>query len=267
MGEQGREVRSISSHLSFKMQRKNAVRSVAIQGGAFLAMVPARSPVRGRTGRAAVRITGTRFALTGIYAAGRVYFRHQVMAPGTGGIMKLRESLEPGLERQGPRLLLIQPRPHRLPSALSQQTCAEERHVAAQEAQRPTFQFHRGNLTGPLGSSVHTPSNQLWGGVTLHERGSWCREGGIRGITPRNVCHFTLISRWCASHCEKYLSSSVLSLPLKYPDIFHLSSLSLAHNHLALEADNKKGCPRKYLLGHQDIEHLFPVLVDLKQQS
>lgn len=92
-------------------------------------------------------------------------------------------------------------------------------------------------------------------------------KGVFVGSPPETFAMFTLISRWCASHCEKYLSSSVLSLPLKYPDIFHLSSLSLAHNHLALEADNKKGCPRKYLLGHQDIEHLFPVLVDLKQQS
>lgn len=51
MGEQVREVRSISSYLSFKMQRKNAVRGVAIQGGeAFLVVVPARSPVRVRTG-------------------------------------------------------------------------------------------------------------------------------------------------------------------------------------------------------------------------
>lgn len=104
--------------------------------------------------------------------------------------MKLRESLEPGLESQGPRLLLILPRLHRLPSPLSQQTCAEEPHVAAQESQRPAFQFHRGNLPGPLGSSVHTPSNQLRGGVTLHEYGIWCREGGIRGVTPRNICHF-----------------------------------------------------------------------------
>lgn len=137
------------------------------------------------------------------------------MAPGTGSIMEL------GLERQGPRLLLIRPRLHRLPSLLSQQTCAEERHVAAQEAQRPILQFHRGNLTGPLGSSVLTPSNQLWGGVMLHERSSWCREGGICGITPRNNCHFYPDQRWCASNCEKYLSSSLLSLPLKYPDIFH----------------------------------------------
>ena len=64
--------------------------------------------------------------------------------------------------------------------------------------------------------------------------GSGCRGGEMRlGITRRDI---HLRQQMVCSRLQQYLRSSLLSFPFNCPDTFHLSSPSLTHSHLALEA-------------------------------
>lgn len=177
--------------------------------------------------------------------------------------MTRREGLEPDLESHGQRLLLIRPRGPRVSWAqrvsslwLSQQPWAHEPQTAAPEAQGPIFQSRRGDRMGQRGSSVHTPSDQLPGAVTLHGCGSWCRERRRFLGSPRET-FAVLFSGWCASNCEN-IREAVYCHFLSNIQVFSMCSVT---NPQSLEADNITGCPQKYLLGHQGIKHLFPGLV------
>lgn len=195
---------------------------------------------------------------------GEGLFRHQVMAPGTGGIgrawSQAWKARDQGCCSSCPVLIACLPRSHSKPVQRSHVWLLKRLRGPFSNSTGEIRPVHLGHVSKPLLISYGVESR-----CTSVAAGA--EKGVLVGSPPETFVIFTLISRWCASNCEKYLSSSLLSFSLKYPDIFHLSSLSLAHNHLALDAENIKGCPRKYLLGHRGIEHLFPVLVEIKQQA